>query len=257
MPQGPAWLAVLLVFCVTITTLLWNVERTILGQVMTSDWLSLLNVTAAVITSVATSLYLYATWQLLAHSRSSHIASQRLMTSLHEDSLAPYIIVKFVEGRIAIKKNDKDSRLLIQSICPLRNGMIQVNNRIDMALDDIIVEGTLRLTLKNLAKNPASVRITITEPFKSLLNKEISSENEVECELSFNSKGFSFDNLKKICEGSWLFVTQIESVGPGLSAKDHLKINCKWPDPSSDDKKYLSMYYEVVSRKRIYRADLK
>jgi len=252
-PPGPAWLALLLVFGVTITTLLWNIERTIFGQVLTSDWLSLLNVTAAVITSLATSLYLYATWQLLRHSRDSHEESQNLMTRLHADSLAPYVTsVNGLEGMLSIKKNNEESRLLIYSMSLMKYNRIRVNDRIDIALNDVIVEGALKIKFMNTAKNPASVSIEIADPFQSSHSIEMLSETDYNCEFTFKRKDLSFDTLKKICDGTLKSDITIKSHGPGLSAIDYYNISCKWPLPSRIDEKLFPMIYEVSTRRREY-----
>lgn len=139
-----------------LTTLLWNTQRGILGDVRTDSWNSLVTTTSIVITAVATTAYLFATLSLLRETQDSNALVRNMTMKLHADAATacPALEGLSCTTRIGVKNYDV---LVVRQITETPDG-IRVNDQVTVGASEFYLEAKVELQVANLAQAGTELR---------------------------------------------------------------------------------------------------
>jgi len=204
---------------------LWSVDRRVLVGTEAPGWLSLLTVFSAVVTTGATSLYPYATWQLLVETRTANAENRQLSRHLHQDTLAPYVCLNGIRADLYVTSRKNESlRVHAADLVEGRGDVVIVNSLGEYSVDELGLKGSVDFALGNTSDNTADARVHVNGVFGELSRKIIIGPKGTES-VQFRIDGSIPDTraLMSLLDQNEEATVSVSSKGPGISATDHFE----------------------------------
>jgi hypothetical protein len=200
--------------------------KPIVVQLSGMSWLSVVGVIAAAITSLATGLYLLATYRLFVETRKSNALTRTMTTKLLSDALTPFLEISSIRQGLSL--SSQFNRTLVIRAVEVEDddgAELRVNGRSSVKREDVVLHGTIVVEFENVSVNSAQAHGTLkilsaSVPFKAIIEPHRAAQ--IEIEIAEGALGA--DAIRSLLAGTVVVDLDFSYHGPGVSAKEEAKM---------------------------------
>lgn len=187
-------------------------------------WITVFNCAAAVVTSIATALYLFVTFRLLVQGRKAHIESQNLTRRLHADTLTPFLFIEGLDQQLHITSVTNTDLRVYAIEDGVDVGTALVNSRAVVAAADLTLAGQVTVDLKNASDNVAETTASLTSVFgESRQTVVIPPNGSSQLRFPVDHRLSNLATAQQVLAGAEQLALVVAGNGPGISAQDGLE----------------------------------